>query len=240
MLRPTWALPAAALLAIAGCSRPLPTVTYACEAGDSIVAAFGERYAELHLPPDRVVRLPSVRAASGASYSDGRFTLRTKGTEAVLERGGTVVRRDCRTDSGAPVPDTALTPVLARQLIDSIDALAATMDSATRRLEPEARGWEPRVLRMWADSGKPLKLVVTEPDASGRMEGRSGYYFVDGRLQVVQGPTSQYIFRDTTLIFWSTDSLQRAVDLPIRDMVARQNFVLGEVRQYLAMFGLEP
>ena len=50
---------------------------------------------------------------------------------------------------------------------------------------------------------------------------------------------NQYVFRDTLLIFWTTDSLQPVADIPLRDMVARQNFVLGEVRQYLAMFGLD-
>lgn len=203
------------------------------------MAAFGPRYAELHLPPHRIVRLPAVPAASGARYSDGRYALHTKGPEATLERGGTLIRRDCHTEAPTAEPDDVLNPTVARRLVDSIDALAATGDSVTRRLQPEAPGWEPRVLTFWADSGVPLKLEVSEPDDRGRMTGRSGYYFLDGRLQVVQGPTSQYLFRDTTLIFWSTDSLQHVVDLPLRDMVARQNFVLGEVRQYLAMFGVE-
>jgi hypothetical protein len=71
------------------------------------------------------------------------------------------------------------------------------------------------------------------------MAGPTIYYFTGGRLEVVRGPVSQYVFRDTTLILWTTDSLQQVADVPLRDMVARQNFVLGEVRQYLAMFGVE-
>jgi hypothetical protein len=95
------------------------------------------------------------------------------------------------------------------------------------------------VLSLWADSGRAVKLTVTEPNGAGVMDSRTEYYFVGGRLEVVRGPVSQYLFRDTTLILWTTDSLQRAAEIPLRDMVARQNFVLGEVRQYLAMFGVD-
>jgi hypothetical protein len=84
-----------------------------------------------------------------------------------------------------------------------------------------------------------VKLSVTERTDAGSMSGQTIYYFIGGRLAVVRGPVSQDVFRDTTLILWTTDSLQHVEDVPLRDMVARQNFVLGEVRQYLAMFGVE-
>jgi membrane-bound inhibitor of C-type lysozyme len=223
----------------AGCSRPLPTITYLCEGGDSVVAGFGPRFAELHLPPDRVLRLPPVPAASGARYSDGRYALHTKGAEAVLERGGEALRSGCRSKDVAALPDTALTPWRARTVAESLDARLDSIQPVERSLQPEQRGWRPRVLRLWADSGRPVKLRVTEPAATGAAAGFTDYYFVDGRLEIVRGPVTQYVFRDTTLIFWTTDSLQPVADIPLRDMEARQNFVLGEVRQYLAMFGLE-
>ena len=231
---------AVTLLASTACSRPIATTTYRCEGGDSLVAGFGPRFAELHLPPDRVVRLQPAPAASGAKYSDGRFTLHTKGTEALLERGGEVVLRGCRSGSVEPEPDTALTPRRAWQVAESIDVALDSATPAVRTLQPEQRGWEPRVVKLWADSGRPVRLTVTEPSATGAMDGLSSYYFVGGHLQVVRGPVTQYVFRDTALIFWTTDSLQPLADLPLRDMAARQNFVLGEVRQFLAMFGVEP
>jgi membrane-bound inhibitor of C-type lysozyme len=232
----------ATALASSACSRPLPTTTFLCAGGDSIVVAIGPRFAELRLPPDRTVRLYTEPAASGAKYSDGRYTLHTKGGEALLEQGGDVVLRDCRTAAAIPVAesDAALTPVLAKAIADSIDSLTAPREPETRTLQPEAAGWNPRVLSLWADSGRPVKLSVTDPAAVGARDGVTRYYFVAGRLEVVRGPVSQYVFRDTTLILWTTDSLQQIADIPLRDMVARQNFVLGEVRQYLAMFGLEP
>lgn len=224
---------------LAACSHPLPTVTYLCEGGDSIVAGFGPRFAELHLPPDRVLRLPPVPAASGARYSDGRYALHTKGGEAVLERGGEPLLSGCRSKGAAPLPDTALTPLRARAVADSIDATLERVEPVARTLQPEQPGWQPRVLSLWADSGRPVKLRVTDPASNGVTSGFTDYYFVDGLLQVVRGPVTQYVFRDTTLILWTTDSLQPVADIALRDMQARQNFVLGEVRQYLAMFGLE-
>ena len=233
-----------AVPATAACSKPVPGKTYACEGGDSIVVAIGPRYAQLRLPPDRIVRLYPERTASGASYSDGRYTLRTKGTEALLERGGDVILRDCRSGTVEARPDLATevapSPDRARAVADSIDSLTVSLTPMTRKLEPEARGKAPRVLSLWADSGRPVKLSVTEPAVAGGTDGANTYYFVGGRLEVIRGPVSQYLFRDTTLILWTTDSVHQAAEIPLRDMVARQNFVLGEVRQYLAMFGIEP
>ena len=137
------------------------------------------------------------------------------------------------------VADAAQSPARARALADSIDSLTVTLTPVTRKLVPEAQGRDPRVLSLWADSGPPVKLSVTEPSVTGGTNGLTSYYFVDGRLEMVQGPVSQYLFRDTTLILWTTDSLHQGTEIPLRDMVARQNFVLGEVRQYLAMFGVE-
>jgi len=195
----------------------------------------------LHLPPNRVLRLPLERSASGARYSDGRYALHTKGDEAILERGGKVVLRECRV-GGQPsveVQDTVVTPEWARAMADSIDVVVDTVKPAVRTLPPEHRGWKPRVISLWVASGRPVRLSVSEPGDSGRSSGLSSFYFRDGRVEVVRGPQTQYVFRDTTLIFWTTDSLRPIPDIPLRDMVARQNFVLGEVRQYLAMFGIE-
>lgn len=238
-LLPLRFLCAATLLASTACSRPLPTTAFVCEGGDSLVAAFGPQFVELHLPPDRVLRLPPVPAASGVRYSDGRYTLHSTGAEALLERGGEVILRGCRSATATPDLDSLLTPRRAWAIAESISVAVSASEPVVRTLQPEQHGWQPRVLRLWADSGRPVLLSVTEPSAVGVMDARTSYYFVDGRLQVVRGPVTQYVFRDTTLIFWTTDSLQPMAELPLRDMVARQHFVLGEVRQYLAMFGIE-
>lgn len=173
-------------------------------------------------------------------FSDGRYTLHAKGSEALLERGGRLLLRDCRSGPSVAAPDSAPGPMLARALADSIDSITAAAEPRVRRLQPEAPGWEPRVLSLWTDSAGPVRLSVTEADDKGVMSGRTDYYFDAGRLAVVFGPVSRYVFRDTTLILWTTDSTQRVAEIPLRDMVARQNFVLGEIRQYLAMFGIEP
>jgi membrane-bound inhibitor of C-type lysozyme len=238
-LSPLRAISAAALLVAAACSRPIAPATYLCPGGEELVVGVGPRYAELHLPPDRTVRLYPVRAASGVRYSDGRYAVHVKGGEALLERSGTILLSACRTAGAAPVPDSTPNPVRARQIMDSIDRITADIPPQSRTLQPEAPGWQPRVLSLWADSDRAVKLGVTEPNGDGVMNGLTEFYFIDGRLEVVRGPVSQYLFRDTTLILWTTDSTQGVAEVPLRDMVARQNFVLGEVRQYLAMFGIE-
>ncbi|MEZ4412586.1 MAG: MliC family protein [Gemmatimonadales bacterium] len=238
-LSPLRIIPVTALLAAAACSRPIAPTTYRCPGGEEIVVGVGPRYAELHLPPDRTVRLYPVRAASGVRYSDGRYAVHMKGGEALLERSGTVLLSSCRVAGATPAPDSAANPARARQIVDSIDRVTAELQPQTRQIQVEARGAPPRVLSLWADSGRAIKLAVSEPGEPGATNGLTGYYFIDGRLEVVRGPVSQYLFRDTTLILWTTDSTQHVAEMPLRDMVARQNFVLGEVRQYLAMFGIE-
>ncbi len=231
---------AVAGVALLGCVTPPPVTTYACAGGESLVVGFGPRYAELHLPPDRIVRLAPERTASGARYGDGRYTLSTKGSEASLWHGSRQVLANCTTRAESALPDTAVTPRRAYAVAESLDALLAGRAPVTRTLDAARPGWRPRALDFWADSGQPVCLRVTEPGPKEAAPVITSYYFVGGHLEVVRGPATQYVFRDTTLIFWTTDSLQPLADLPLRDMVARQNFVLGEVRQYLAMFGVEP
>lgn len=203
-----------------------------------MAVAFWPRFAELRLPPDRVVRLPPERSASGARYSDGRYTLRTKGDEATLDRGAHTLLANCRVRGTVQPPDTMLTPMRAWALAESLGASVTGREPERRTVGGERGGAPGRELLLWSDAGRPVVLKVAK---SGRADStEQTYYFLDGRLEVVRGTATQYVFRDTTLIFWTTDSLQPLADLPLRDMADRQHFVLGEVRQYLAMFGLEP
>lgn len=239
-MRTSFPVIAAVLSLVVGCSRPPAPTVFLCDGGDSLVVAFRDDAADLHLPPDRTVRLPREPAASGERYSDGRHAVHRQGEEALYERGGKVQLRGCRVAGAAEaVADTATTPEWATLLADSLDSVSAALTPALRQLQPEARGWEPRSLRLWSDSVHPLRLEVAEPTGPGPEAVKTDYYFVEGRLAVVRGPVNQYVFRDTALILWTTDSTQAPPDLPLRDMVARQNFVLGEVRQYLAMFGVD-
>jgi hypothetical protein len=161
-----------------------------------------------------------------------------KGNEALLERGGELVLRNCL-KVGAAWPDTALTPARAMAEADAIDRRLASATAQEKTLAPARRGWEPRVIRLWSDGGLPLLLTVTEATDSGRMTGLSSYYFRNGKLTFVRAPLTRYVFRDTVLVFWVDDSLRALVDIPPRDLEARQQFLLAEVRQYLAMFGVE-
>ena len=221
----------------------MPSTTFACEGGDSIVVAIGPRYARA-APAPRPHRTAVPRAHRvGGELQRRALHAPHQGDEALLERGGDVILRGCRSGTAAAplglTADSAPSPARARAVSDSIDSLTVTLTPVTRKLVAGSAGQGPTGALLWADSGRPVKLSVTEPSVTGGTAGLTSYYFVDGRLEVVQGPVSQYLFRDTTLILWTTDSLHQGAEIPLRDMVARQNFVLGEVRQYLAMFGVE-
>lgn len=227
-----------AAITVAACAKPVPITTYVCEGGDSLLVGFAETHAELRLPPDRVVRLPAVRSASGVRYSDGRYTVHTKGDEALMEQGGELVLRSCL-KAGASRPDTALTPARAMAEAEAIDRRLASVTPQENTLARERPGWDPRIVRLWSEAGAPILLTVTEPTDAGRMTGLSSYYFREGRVAFVRGPLNRYVFRDTVLVFWVDDSLRALADVPPRDLEARQQFLLAEVRQYLAMFGVE-
>jgi membrane-bound inhibitor of C-type lysozyme len=46
--------------------------------------------------PEREFRLDSAETGSGVRYTNGHTTLRTKGSEATLEEGNTVVYSNCK------------------------------------------------------------------------------------------------------------------------------------------------
>jgi membrane-bound inhibitor of C-type lysozyme len=80
--------------------RPLypPDATiYKCDGGKQLVVRYfeGAKYAMV-IYPDREFRLDSVPAPSGARYSNGRTTLHTKESDAVLEEGGQTLFAECR------------------------------------------------------------------------------------------------------------------------------------------------
>ncbi|MCU0524709.1 MAG: MliC family protein [Elainella sp. Prado103] len=79
---------------------------YQCDGDSSFVARYGEGRAELMLGRQRI-RLPQVRSASGAQYSDGTILLVTKGNEAFLEINQVRTHADCvgeRVEMATPAP----------------------------------------------------------------------------------------------------------------------------------------
>lgn len=69
------------------------TRTYRCDG--LIFKASAERERVTLQLPERLLELPSVRAASGAKYSNGTLSFWSKGDSAVLELDGKTYR-NCR------------------------------------------------------------------------------------------------------------------------------------------------
>jgi membrane-bound inhibitor of C-type lysozyme len=102
---------AVAATALAGCSSwwpfgsssspdrpwyPSDASVYKCEGNKTLVVRYLDGgKAAMVMFPDREFRLDSVRAASGAKYSNGRTDLHTQGDEAFLEEGGNRLFSGC-------------------------------------------------------------------------------------------------------------------------------------------------
>ncbi len=70
--------------------------TYRCEGGRTFSVEFDpQQQRAILIIGGRALTLKQVAGASGASYSDGRTTLRTKGRQAYIEENGAVTVRDC-------------------------------------------------------------------------------------------------------------------------------------------------
>lgn len=78
------------------------TVVYRCDAGKGFKAVYtpGEKGSVEATFGTRVFTLPQVEAASGARYSDGSVTINTKGDEAFVEVGDTVLFENCVAQTG--------------------------------------------------------------------------------------------------------------------------------------------
>ncbi|CFR11577.1 MliC family protein [Yersinia kristensenii] len=98
LLGATTLLGAVAVLILAGCSVVQPkseTLHYQCGTTQLQVMQDNKQdKVSLVLDGEQLI-LPQVRAASGAKYSDGRYTFWSKGNTAFVERNEKVIINDC-------------------------------------------------------------------------------------------------------------------------------------------------
>ncbi|PLR40569.1 hypothetical protein CYR32_02190 [Chimaeribacter coloradensis] len=92
-------IPAALLLALAGCShftKPVAQVIhYQCGTLPLTVTQAADRESVSLLLDGEQLHLPHVEAASGAKYSDGRYTYWSQGEKALIQRDDEVIISDC-------------------------------------------------------------------------------------------------------------------------------------------------
>ncbi|QCR36267.1 MliC family protein [Nissabacter sp. SGAir0207] len=93
-------LTGAALLALAGCSHfghapAAQPVHYRCGTLPLTVTLAPDRHSVSLLLDGEQLHLTQVEAASGARYSDGRYTFWSQGARALVQRGDDVIINDC-------------------------------------------------------------------------------------------------------------------------------------------------
>ncbi|WP_431222532.1 MliC family protein [Serratia sp. L9] len=90
---------AAGILLLAGCSYVMPqksqTLHYQCGTTPLTVSLNGEESTVSFLMDGEQLKLKQVLAASGAKYSDGKYTFWSKGQNAFVERNDKVIMNDC-------------------------------------------------------------------------------------------------------------------------------------------------
>ncbi len=90
---------AAGLLLLAGCSYVIPqksqTLHYQCGTTPLTVSLNGEESTVSFVMDGEQLKLKQVLAASGAKYSDGKYTFWSKGRNAFVERNDKVIMSDC-------------------------------------------------------------------------------------------------------------------------------------------------
>lgn len=133
--------------------------------------------------------------------------------------------------------DTASVLLIMRRTMSDIDGALETFVKRDTTLAPEL-GQEARRLTLWLEDGVPRKLLVTEPDESGRMLRESHFYFVQGEVRVVQQPNDAYAFDADRILVWTDESLVPLVDITPETRMTREHQVVEQARQWLALFGL--
>jgi len=92
-------LTVAALLALAGCShfsQPVAqSIHYQCGTLPLTVNQAADRQSVSLLLDGEQLHLSHVEAASGAKYSDGRYTYWSQGEKALIQRDGEIIISDC-------------------------------------------------------------------------------------------------------------------------------------------------
>ncbi|MES2303978.1 MAG: hypothetical protein V4558_00625 [Gemmatimonadota bacterium] len=134
--------------------------------------------------------------------------------------------------------DTASVVLIMRRTMADIDGAAADFTKRDTTLAPEP-GQEPRRLTLWLEDNVPRKLLVTEPDESGRMMRESLFYFVQGEVRVVMQPNDGYAFDADRILVWTDEALIPLADVTPELRMQRESEVLDQAHKWLALFGVE-
>lgn len=133
----------------------------------------------------------------------------------------------------AELADRMITKV--QRIVEGTDERLATVTPIIDTLPVEAGMASGRILRLWMENEKAVKLAVTEPDDRGEMTGKSTFYFAGPDLFYVRQPFAHFVFIGGELEYWADDSW---VVNPVSDDIldAREGYLYEEANKYLSWF----
>jgi hypothetical protein len=128
---------------------------------------------------------------------------------------------------------------LALWTIRRVQRIVDATDDALRQTEPivdtlplgEGQR-HPRILRLWMEDGKAIKLTVSELDEEGEPAGESSFYFSGEDMFYASQPYAKFIFMHGKLEYWLNNEWEPTPVTP--DLLDRRDeYLYDEANRYL-------
>lgn len=122
-----------------------------------------------------------------------------------------------------------------RGIITSTEERLANQEPIVDTLPVEAGQAEARILKLWMENEKAVKLTVSEPDDTGAMLRFSTFFFGGQDLFFVAQPYGRFLFIEGKLEYWLDDDWNVIPTTPeLRD--SREGLLYDEANRYLGWF----
>ena len=122
-----------------------------------------------------------------------------------------------------------------KEIIGSLEERLAVQEPIVDAFPLEEGQEEPRIMNLWMENEKAVKLLVTEPDDSGAMTRHSTFYFGGPDLFFVSQPFSRFIFIKGKLEYW-LDEDWNAIPATLELLDEREGLLYDEANRYLSWF----
>ncbi|MCB0546377.1 MAG: hypothetical protein KDD19_02260 [Phaeodactylibacter sp.] len=122
-----------------------------------------------------------------------------------------------------------------QEIVSSLEERLANQEPIIDTLALEDGQNEARILKLWMENEKAVKLTVTEPDDNGDMVRQSTFYFGGPDLFFVAQPFSRFIFIKGRLEYWLDEDMN-AIPATVELLDEREGLLYDEANRYLGWF----
>ncbi|MCB0615519.1 MAG: hypothetical protein KDC75_19510 [Phaeodactylibacter sp.] len=122
-----------------------------------------------------------------------------------------------------------------QEIIGSLEDRLAAQAPIIDTLALEEGQKEPRILKLWMENEKAVKLAVSEPDETGAMVRQSTFYFGGEDLFFVGQPFARFIFIKGKLEYW-LDENWNVIPATPELLDDREGLMYDEANRYLGWF----